>query len=126
MAVYVFIRIHLKKYFVSRKLIKKGNRLSIKRVYLKNKIPRKQQYVPVQQKTILLILNPRLRMSIQIVSNFQIVFPAVKEKNNHAGVAATVFFRLMMGVVALPEVIFCLLEDVVAPPAAFVRLRRIS
>ena len=76
---FCFVKI---KSIISRKLIKKGNRLSIKRVYLKNKIPRKQQYVPVQQKTILLILNPRLRMSIQIVSNFQIVFPAVKEKNN--------------------------------------------
>ena len=76
---FCFVKI---KSIISRKLIKKGNRLRIKRVYLKNKIPRKQQYVPVQQKTILLILNPRLRMSIQIVSNFQIVFPAVKEKNN--------------------------------------------
>ena len=76
---FCFVKI---KSIISRKLIKKGNRLSIKRVYLKNKIPRKQQYVLVQQKTILLILNPRLRMSIQIVSNFQIVFPAVKEKNN--------------------------------------------
>ena len=60
---FCFVKI---KSIISRKLIKKGNRLSIKRVYLKNKIPRKQQYVPVQQK----------------VSNFQIVFPAVKEKNN--------------------------------------------
>lgn len=77
----MFYFVKIKNIFF-RKHIKKGNRLRIKKVYLKNKIIRKLQYVQIQQNKTHRILNLQLRMSLQIISNFQTVILAVKGHNN--------------------------------------------